>query len=149
VEAGSGGAATTAPRRGRISRWRDRLLSDAASPANVMAVALAAGLIEVATMLPYLVAMGMLAEADLAAPMRFAALAGYCAVMIAPALLLLALRIVAAPLVQRPLERLAAWLERTAAENTAWILGIVGFLVARGAASELGLFDLVDTLTKR
>ncbi|MCD2441853.1 GAP family protein [Agromyces sp. SYSU K20354] len=132
---------------GRISRWRDRLLSDAASPANVMAVAVAAGLIEVATMLPYLVAMGMIAEAELAMPVRIAALAAYCAVMIAPALVLLALRLIAAPLVKRPLERLAEWLERTAAENTAWILGILGFLVAVSAASELGIFDAIDALT--
>ncbi|MFE6966014.1 GAP family protein [Agromyces sp. NPDC057679] len=134
---------------GRVSRWRDRLLSDAVSPATVMAVAVAAGLIEVATMLPYLVAMGMVAEAELELWMRIAALAGYCALMIAPALVLLGLRLVAAPLVTRPLERLGAWLERTAAENTAWILGIVGFLVARGAASELGIFTWIDELTRR
>ncbi|MFF2276016.1 GAP family protein [Agromyces sp. NPDC058126] len=134
---------------GRVSRWRDRLLSDAVSPATVMAVAVAAGLIEVATMLPYLVAMGMVAEAELELWMRIAALAGYCVLMIAPALVLLGLRLVAAPIVTRPLERLGAWLERTAAENTAWILGIVGFLVARSAASELGIFTALEELTKR
>ncbi|GGR37483.1 GAP family protein [Agromyces mediolanus] len=126
---------------GRIARWRDRLLADGTSPLTVMAVALGAGLIEVATMLPYLVAMGMLAEAELSMPLRFGALAGYCLLMIAPALVLLVLRIVAAPLVKAPLERLAAWLERTASENTAWIVGIVGFILARSAASELGLFE--------
>ncbi len=128
---------------GRIARWRDRLLADGTSPVTVMAVALGAGLIEVATMLPYLVAMGMLAEAELSMPLRFGALAGYCLLMIAPALVLLVLRIVAAPLVKAPLERLAAWLERTASENTAWILGIVGFILARAAASELGLFEQI------
>lgn len=128
---------------GRIARWRDRLLADGTSPLTVMAVALGAGLIEVATMLPYLVAMGMLAEAELSMPLRFGALAGYCLLMIAPALVLLVLRIVAAPLVKAPLERLAAWLERTASENTAWIVGIVGFILARSAASELGLFEQI------
>lgn len=135
-------------RGGRVSRWRDRLLSEHASPATVMAVALAAGLIEVATMLPYLVAMGLVAEADLDVGTRIAALAGYGALMIAPALVLLGLRLAAAPLVARPLERLGAWLERTAAENTAWILGIVGFLVARSAASELGIFTALDELVR-
>ncbi|MCD1572399.1 GAP family protein [Agromyces mediolanus] len=128
---------------GRIARWRDRLLADGTSPLTVMAVALGAGLVEVATMLPYLVAMGMLAEAELSMPLRFGALAGYCLLMIAPALVLLVLRIVAAPLVKAPLERLAAWLERTASENTAWIVGIVGFILARSAASELGLFEQI------
>lgn len=137
-----------APAGGRLSRWRDRLLAESASPVNVMAVALAAGLLEVATMLPYLVGMGLVAEAGLDGPLRFAALGGYCVVMIAPALVLLALRVVAAPLVQRPLERLAAWLERTAAENTAWIVGIIGFFVARAAASELGLFAALGDLAQ-
>lgn len=145
----SSGHSDDPPSGSRVARWRDRLLSDRAAPGTVMAVALGAGLVEVATMLPYLVAMGMLSEADLAMPLRLAALAGYCAVMIAPALLLLALRLLAAPLVRRPLERLAAWLERTAAENTAWIIGIVGFLVARSAASELGLFDALASTTGR
>ncbi|NLP84890.1 hypothetical protein HF576_13635 [Microbacterium sp. CFH 90308] len=134
------------PAPSRITRWRDRLLSPKASRGAVMAVAVAAGLVEVATMLPYLVAMGMLAEAPLAMPLRFGALAAYCAVMILPAIVLLVLRIVAAPLVERPLARLAAWMERTGRENTAWIIGIVGFLIARGAATELGLFEMIDRL---
>lgn len=130
----------------RLTRWRDRLLSHEASGGAVMAVAVGAGLVEVATMLPYLVAMGMLAEAPLGMPVRFAALAGYCVVMILPALVLLVLRIIAAPLVERPLARLAAWMERTGRENTAWIIGIVGFLVARGAATELGLLEALGRL---
>lgn len=97
-------------------------------------------------MLPYLVAMGMLAEAPIDMPMRFAALAAYCVVMVLPAIVLLVLRMVAAPLVERPLTRFAAWMERTGRENTAWIVGIVGFLVARGAATELGLFENLDRL---
>jgi hypothetical protein len=150
VGADPAASATPAPAPGgRIARWRDRLLSERSSPATVMAVALGAGLVEVATMLPYLVAMGLLSEADLSMPLRYAALAGYCVLMIVPALLLLALRLLAAPLVQRPLERLAAWLERTTAENTAWIVGIVGFLIARSAAAELGIFDAIPALTGR
>lgn len=130
----------------RLVRWRDRLLAPEASGGAVMAVAVGAGVVEVATMLPYLVAMGMLAEAPLGMPVRIAALAGYCAVMILPAVVLLVLRVVAAPVVERPLGRLAAWMERTGRENTAWIIGIVGFLVARGAATELGLFDRLGAL---
>ncbi|MEE6387744.1 GAP family protein [Microbacterium paraoxydans] len=134
-------AATTAPRPGRIARWRERLLDPQTRGFAVMAVAIAAGLVEVATMLPYIVAMTMLADAGVDTPLRVLSLAGYCALMILPALVLLVLRIVAAPLVQRPLERFAAWMERTGAENTAWIIGIIGFLIARSAATELGLFD--------
>ncbi|MDW4574412.1 GAP family protein [Microbacterium sp. M3] len=132
--------ASSAPET-RLTRWRNRLLAPEASGAAVMAVAIGAGLVEIATMLPYLVAMGMLAEAPLTMPVRIGALAAYCTVMVVPALVLLVLRVVAAPLVERPLARLAAWMERTGRENTAWIVGIVGFLIARGAATELGLFE--------
>lgn len=134
-------AATAAARPGRIVRWRERLLDPQTRVFAVMAVAIAAGLVEVATMLPYIVAMTMLADAGVDTPLRVLSLAGYCALMILPALVLLVLRLVAAPLVQRPLERFAAWMERTGAENTAWIIGIIGFLIARSAATELGLFD--------
>ncbi|MBS0022603.1 GAP family protein [Microbacterium paraoxydans] len=133
-------------RPGRLTRWRERLLDPRTRGLAVMAVAIAAGLVEVATMLPYLVAMTMLADAGVDAPFRVLALVAYCALMIAPALVLLVLRLVAAPLVQRPLERFAAWMERTGAENTAWIIGILGFLIARSAATELGLFDALGSI---
>lgn len=131
------------PRPGRITRWRERLLDPRTRGTAVMAVAIAAGLVEVATMLPYIVAMTMLADAGVGTPLRAISLVGYCALMIAPALVLLVLRLVAARAVQRPLERFASWMERTGAENTAWIIGIIGFLVARSAATELGLFDML------
>lgn len=136
-------AGAPAPPQGRITRWRDRLLDPQTRGTAVMAVAIAAGIVEVATMLPYIVAMTMLADAGVDTPLRVLSLVGYCVLMIAPAVVLLLLRLVAAPLVQRPLERFAAWMERTGAENTAWIIGIIGFLVARSAATELGLFDLL------
>ncbi|MBO9627291.1 MAG: GAP family protein [Microbacterium sp.] len=133
-----------APTPGRITRWRERLLDPRTRGTAVMAVAVAAGLVEVATMLPYILAMTMLADAGVTTPFRVMALVAYCALMVAPAVVLLVLRLVAAPLVQRPLERFAAWMERTGAENTAWIIGIIGFLVARSAAAELGIFQALD-----
>ncbi|PRB10751.1 hypothetical protein CQ047_06510 [Microbacterium sp. MYb72] len=146
----AGGAVPApAPSSGRITRWRERLLDPRTRGTAVMAVAIAAGLVEVATMLPYIVAMTMLADAGASTPFRVLALVGYCALMVAPAVVLLVLRMVAAPLVQRPLERFAAWMERTGAENTAWILGIIGFLIARSAATELGIFDAIGTMLDR
>ncbi len=133
-----------AQRPGRITRWRDRLLAPETTRAALMSVAIAAGLVEVATMLPYIVAMTMLADAGLDTSVRIVLLVGYCLVMIVPAVVLLLLRIVAAPVITRPLQRLADWMQRTGAENTAWIIGILGFLIARAAAVELGLFDLIE-----
>lgn len=146
TDAGTGGfdapAATARAKPGRIVRWRDRLLDPATTRVALMSVAIAAGLVEVATMLPYIVAMTMLADAGVENSVRIVSLVGYCLIMIVPAIALLILRIVAAPLITRPLERLADWMQRTGAENTAWIVGILGFLIARAAAVELGLFDL-------
>ena len=142
-------AVDPAPRPGRITRWRERLLDPRTRGTAVMAVAIAAGLVEVATMLPYIVAMTMLADAGIDTPVRVLSLVGYCVLMILPAVVLLILRLVAAPLVQRPLERFAAWMERTGAENTAWIIGIIGFLIARSAATELGLFQAVGAFLDR
>ncbi|MEV4669335.1 GAP family protein [Microbacterium sp. LWO12-1.2] len=138
-------AASSAP-PGRITRWRKRLLDPSTRGTAVMGVAIAAGLVEVATMLPYIVAMTMLADAGVGTPLRVLSLVGYCVLMILPALILLVLRVVAARLVQRPLERFAAWMERNGAENTAWIIGIIGFLIARSAATELGIFDALGQL---
>ncbi|WP_440311845.1 GAP family protein [Leucobacter chromiireducens] len=132
-------AGTPLPESGRILRWRARVLDERASGGAVMGVAIAAGLVEIAGMLPYLIGMTMLAGAPLSASARFAYLAGYCVVMVLPALVLLVTRIVAAPLVAAPLERLTAWFQRTGAENTSWILCIIGFLVARTATKSLGI----------
>lgn len=124
---------------GRLLRWREQLLADGTGRIAVMGVALGAGLVEVATMLPYLIGMTMLADAPLGGPARFAMLAGYCLVMIVPALLLLLLRVVAADAVERPLTRFTGWMQRTGAENSSWLFGIIGFLLARAAWTQLGL----------
>lgn len=137
--AGHSGGSGSRRSGGRILAWRDRLLAPHTSRGTVIAVALAAGLVEVATMLPYLIGMTMLANSPMSMSLRIVLLAGYCIVMIVPALVLLAARVAAARAVEGPLQRLAAWLQRTGAENTAWILGIFGFLLARAGASQLGL----------
>lgn len=147
IAGASDGMHTPAPEvaaPGRITRWRERLLAPGATRWALVSVAIAAGVVEVATMVPYIVAMTMLADAGVDAPTRVLALVGYCLVMIVPALLLLVVRLVAARAIAGPLERFAAWMQRTAGETTAWIIGILGFLIARAAATELGLFDLLS-----
>jgi hypothetical protein len=68
-----------------------------------------------------------------------ATLAVYCLVMVLPALVLLGGRMLAAGSVEPVLRRVDAWMKRNAQENTAWVLGIIGFLVASNAAQSLGL----------
>lgn len=122
---------------GRVSRWRDRLTGADGGLVALMGLALAAALLEVATMLPYLGATALISGAELTVGERVASLAGYCLVMLLPALVLLALRTFAGRLIAPVLARVGDWMERSAGETTAWIVGIVGFLVARDALARM------------
>lgn len=137
--AADGGARPGAP--GRISRWRSRAMrADGGGLGSLLLLALGAALVESASMLPYLAGIGLLTAADVPTATAVLVLAAYVVVMVAPALVLLALRILARQLVEPPLRRLEGWLSRSAGEMTAWIVGIVGFLLARDAAAALELF---------
>lgn len=153
---------------GRISRWRERLVGAEESGAGgsgaeesgaggsggraglrpLVLLALTAAALEVATMLPYLGATGLISRAELSPTPTVGVLAAYCLVMLLPALLLLALRTGAHRLVAPVLARLGRWLERTSASTTAWIVGIVGFLVARDAVARMpgGLDALIGAV---
>lgn len=123
-------------------RWHARISTALGSTHGVVVLALVAGLLEAASMVPYLAAIGALSAADLGAATTVAALVAYCLVMITPALVLVVLRVVAARWVDRPLELLAVWAERNAASATAWTMGIVGVLVAlQGAGGVMALLD--------
>lgn len=132
-------APTTVPgRAGRLSRWRERVLgSEPGSGAALAGLAVGAGLVEVATMLPYLAALGLIGTQGPGWPTSGLWILGYCLVMIAPALALTAARLFAARFVERPLRLLDGWLTKNAASTTAWVVGIVGFLVARDAIGRL------------
>jgi hypothetical protein len=131
-------AAAEPPRAGRLGRWRERVLSsESGGGAALATLAVGAGLVEVATMLPYLAALGLIGTQGPGWPASGLWVLAYCLVMIAPALVLTAARVFAARLVERPLGRLDGWLTRNAASTTAWVVGIVGFLVARDAIGRL------------
>jgi hypothetical protein len=139
---------------GRMSRWRERALGvEAASEADgggtrtrasvlpLAGLALAAATIEVATMLPYLAAIGMVTSAGIGPAPTTLTMAAYCAVMVLPALLLLTARLVARSAVEPLLVKINDWMVKHAAGTTGWVLGIVGFLLARDAAWRLGLLE--------
>lgn len=122
---------------GAVQRWRERAMSEEGSVRWLMLLALLAGLTEVATMLPYLGAIGLMTTSGLSALTVLTLLAGYCLVMIVPAGVLLTARITARNLVEPLLQRLNNWIMRSGASATGWIIGIAGFLVARDAAAKL------------
>lgn len=91
----------------------------------------------------YLAAIGMITAAGFALPATTAVLAGYCLVMV-----LLIVRILAGTTVEEGLQRFGGWMAKHAAGTTAWVVGIVGFLIARDAevwlAVELGVLPPGD-----
>ncbi|MET8229166.1 GAP family protein [Micromonospora sp. NPDC005298] len=129
------------PRGGGVLRWRDRATSGDSSTRWLVGLALLAALAEVATMLPYLGAVGLLTTSGLGAAQIVGLLAGYCLVMVVPAVLLLGARLAWPKLVEPVLGRLNAWIARHSGGVLGWILGIAGFLLARDAVLRLGLMD--------
>lgn len=122
------------PVPGRADRWRARIMADGGGGSGgLVTLALTAAAVEAASMLPYLAATGLLSTSGLSWPGRLAALVAYCTVMILPALILLAVRVPAGRLVEPLLRRIARWMEKNAASATGWIVGILGFLLARDA----------------
>lgn len=126
---------------GRISRWRAKAMgegaSSARSTATLMALAATAVLAEAATMVPYLAAIGIITVQGPGRPGDTALLAGYCLVMIAPALALTIGRGIANSALEGPLSTLDRWLTRHAHSTTAWIIGIAGAILALRAISAL------------
>lgn len=118
----------------RAHEWRSRIM---ASPWSVVGVAVACVGLEVATMLPYLGAIGLISAHAPHLPAAAGLLAAYCCLMVVPALGLLVLRLVAAERVERPLRRLEAWAVRSGSSAMAWILGIVGLVLAIQGIGEL------------
>jgi cytochrome c biogenesis protein CcdA len=103
-------------------------------PRVMVLLGLTAGVVEVATMLPYLAAIGIMTTSGLAPGQWAPLLAGYVIIMILPPLALMGLRAAAGAWLEPRLERLRAWLTKHSASMVSWALGIAGFLLARDAA---------------
>jgi len=143
---------------GPTSRWRARAMGTIDAPDAVagtglvtgrrsgllalVALALAAATVELGSMLPYLGAIGALTASDLGWPTTAVVLAGYCSLMIAPALALLAVRVVGASRVEPVLARLERWLSRNASTTLSWVVGIVGVLLVIHAVRS-GVFSVL------
>jgi cytochrome c biogenesis protein CcdA len=125
------------------SKWTERVHKAAESPRALVTLALTAGLLEAATMFPYLGAIALLAGTGVSLAGTAAVLAGYCLVMVLPALVLLGLRLALSDRVTPLLTRVDGWFTRHAVGATGWVLGIVGFFLAAEAASQLGFLDVV------
>ncbi len=125
------------PASGRTGRWVDAVAADGAKVSTVVGVALLAGLIEAASMLPYLGAVAIVGSSDLVLPVQVGVLAAYVTVMVLPALALLAVRLAAHDWLAPRLGRVSGLLAGRVGGAIWWVVGIVGFLLVADAASRL------------
>ena len=121
----------------RATRWRARVLHDPDASRGLTRLALTAGALELLTMLPYLAAVGLLASAGLSPVWYLPLLAGYCVVMVLPALVLVGLRVAVQDRLESPLRRLDSFMSRHADSAIGWVMAIAGILVVRDAAARL------------
>ncbi|MDN5893134.1 MAG: GAP family protein [Nocardioides sp.] len=123
---------------GRMARMRARATDGTAPVGAVVGLALTAAAIEVASMLPYLAAIGTLVAADLPWAGSALVLAAYCLVMVLPALALLGLRLAMHERLSPLLGSIEAWMRKNSREMIAWVVFVIGVYVGVGGAQELG-----------
>ena len=111
-------------------KWTGRARRASGSPAVLISLALLAGLIEAASMIPYLAAMGIIAEMGVGLGRGALILVGYCAVMIAPGALLSLVRLLLGRRADDLLERVHQWAVKHAAGAFSWTVGIIGAILA-------------------
>ncbi|WP_164477897.1 GAP family protein [Nocardioides pantholopis] len=129
--------------RERLERWHGRLQGAADERAAsgryrvVVGVALLAAGIEVASMVPFFAAAALITAAGLTPVEQVVVVVGYCLVMVAPAGVLLGLRLAFAGVLQRPLARLSTWMLDHSGGAVYWVLTIVGIILAADAGDAL------------
>ena len=113
---------------------------------GVAVLAVVAGLLELPTMLPYLAAMGVLQGTGWPAATQMLVLAGYCLVMIAPALVLCAVRAILGERIDGWLKTASAKLTKISQESLGWIVGIAGYLLIRACLKDTNLSQLIHSI---
>lgn len=108
------------------------------STVAMVSLALSAVAIEAATMLPYLAAIAILSDAELAMLPRLSVLALYCVVMILPALACITAVTVLGDRIWPRVEKFVRWVERETKVTLMWIAAIAGIYLIATAASQLG-----------
>lgn len=121
---------------GRASRLAK---SASLSVTGMVGLALGAAVVEAATMLPYLGAMGIIQSMSFGFSGKVALIAGYCIIMILPAILVAVIAGAAGPAIFPRLERAMRRLEYEAKVTLLWIAAIVGGYMAMSSAVRLGL----------
>ena len=124
---------------GRVQQFRERAVGEGSRGGTLalLGLGLAAVGLEIATLLPYLAGIGLVAAEDPGPAPSVGLILYYCAVMITPALVLLTGRVLAGPLLQGPLQKLEHFLSRHASGTVALILFLVGLFLGLNALEGL------------
>lgn len=126
-------------RPARAQRWVDTIVTGEGRVATVVGVALLAGLVEAASMLPYLGALALIGASGVPLAAQVGILGLYNLVMVVPALVLLGARLALRSRADAPLERVAGWIGERVGGAIWWVVGIAGFFLAADAVTRLGL----------
>lgn len=111
-------------------KWTRRARHASGRPAVLIGLALTAGLIEAASMIPYLAAMGIIVESGVGLAGGIPILAVYCAVMIVPGAVLCGIRAVLGDRADSFLDRAHEWAVKNATSAFSWAVGIIGVIIA-------------------
>lgn len=125
----------------RAQRWVDTIVTGDGRVGTVAGVALVAGLIEAASMLPYLGALALIGASGVPFVAQVGILGAYNLIMIIPALVLLGARLALRSRADALLERVAGWVGDRVGGAIWWVIGIAGFFLAADAVARLGLLD--------
>lgn len=112
---------------------RERRPGRAQTVPAMVGLGVTTGLLEAATALPYLAAIGLMTSAGLSPAQWAPLLAGYNVVMVLPGVLLFLVWRIVGERVRARFERFRDWLQANSAETLAWIMGIAGVLLVRDA----------------
>lgn len=115
-------------------RWTHRARQAAGRPLLLIGLALLAGVIEAASMIPYLAAMGIIADMGVGLGGGALILVGYCALMIAPAAVLAGVRAALGARADRLMDRLHTWAVKNASSAFSWAIGIIGVIIVINTA---------------
>ena len=122
--------------RASETKWRTRL-EKVADPRTTIFIALLAGVLEAATMLPYLAAISMINTWESTIIGKLIVLVSYCIIMFIPTLTLLVIRSFSVSWLTPKLDRLVSLATRNADGAILWIAAIIGFLMAQRALTEI------------
>lgn len=116
--------------------WEKRI-STRVGLVGIASIAILAGILEAATMAPYIAAIAIIGTSSMTFLLQMLTLLIYCIVMFVPVVILVVVSRTGGERLHNTLEKFKVWMERQVSLATPWVLGLIGFFLAQYAASQL------------